>query len=489
MKKILNKIALLSNKSSLFLASLILIFSLSACNFITGEEQGTTPVTGDDGSGDSGNINHAPDASSQALSAFKNIALPISLTATDADSDPLTYVIISQPPNGTIIGTVPNITYTPNPGYIGSDSFTFKVNDGTVDSGEATVAIAVNQTVLYFCDKGDSLWASTVNWYLSDDCSTTPANRIPLAEDSVVISTGTFTDQPATISLLTLIGELPTNGANETQNISIAANGVLTVTCGKWYGASDATATTIFNTDTCGTSENLAIVSGDARFDGDSRNLATVEGNANFYNYSSNNEGATVKGNATFYNFSFNDDGAASAGPPSVVEGNATFYDSSYNGGANWTTYAVVWGSAFFHNDSYNSGQINGDATFYDSTSNPYGYVIGTGEFYGSSSNPNSSVGVGIFHGTSVNNAQVDGQATFYDSSQNDSGWAGSAIFNDFSSNTANGSEIYGDATFNGNSTNEGIVDGNAIFNVDSSDLGTVYGSITCNTSGTCVAQ
>jgi hypothetical protein len=36
-----------------------------------------------------------------------------------------------------------NVTYTPDPNYNGPDSFTFKVNDGTVDSAKATVTITV----------------------------------------------------------------------------------------------------------------------------------------------------------------------------------------------------------------------------------------------------------------------------------------------------------------------------------------------------------
>ena len=35
------------------------------------------------------------------------------------------------------------LTYSPNANYSGSDSFTFKANDGTVDSNTATVSITV----------------------------------------------------------------------------------------------------------------------------------------------------------------------------------------------------------------------------------------------------------------------------------------------------------------------------------------------------------
>ncbi|MGC9036977.1 MAG: cadherin domain-containing protein, partial [Verrucomicrobiia bacterium] len=40
-------------------------------------------------------------------------------------------------------GTPPNVTYTPAANYNGSDSFTFKVNDGQLDSAVATVTISV----------------------------------------------------------------------------------------------------------------------------------------------------------------------------------------------------------------------------------------------------------------------------------------------------------------------------------------------------------
>jgi hypothetical protein len=65
----------------------------------------------------------------------------ITLLATDVDGDPLTYQIAAQPAHGTLSGTPPNVTYTPAAGYSGSDSFTFKANDGRVDSNIATVSI------------------------------------------------------------------------------------------------------------------------------------------------------------------------------------------------------------------------------------------------------------------------------------------------------------------------------------------------------------
>src|SRR6185295_6121694 len=53
------------------------------------------------------------------------------------------YTIVAQPTHGTLSGSVPNVTYTPAANYNGPDSFTFKANDGTLDSNIATVTITV----------------------------------------------------------------------------------------------------------------------------------------------------------------------------------------------------------------------------------------------------------------------------------------------------------------------------------------------------------
>lgn len=89
----------------------------------------------------------APVASNASVTADENTPTPVTLTATDADGDSLTYTVLSQPTHGSLSGTAPNLTYTPNPGYFGSDSFTFKANDGSYDSNIATISITVNNTI------------------------------------------------------------------------------------------------------------------------------------------------------------------------------------------------------------------------------------------------------------------------------------------------------------------------------------------------------
>ena len=90
-------------------------------------------------------VNHAPVASNQSVTTTENTSIGITLTASDADSDPLTFSIVTAPAHGSLSGSAgaPNVTYKPTAGYSGPDSFTFKANDGTADSNVATVSITV----------------------------------------------------------------------------------------------------------------------------------------------------------------------------------------------------------------------------------------------------------------------------------------------------------------------------------------------------------
>ena len=101
------------------------------------------------------NVNAAPTAYSQSVTTEEDIVggKSITLAALDVDWDTLTYLTDSErpededlvaPAHGSISGTGKSRTYTPNANYSGSDTFTFKVNDGKVDSNLATVTITVN---------------------------------------------------------------------------------------------------------------------------------------------------------------------------------------------------------------------------------------------------------------------------------------------------------------------------------------------------------
>jgi hypothetical protein len=90
-------------------------------------------------------INDPPVAVGQNVSTTQETPIDITLTGLDEDGDELTFEIISGPDNGTLTGTAPHVTYTPDDGYVGEDSFTFRVFDGEEYSDPATVNITVGE--------------------------------------------------------------------------------------------------------------------------------------------------------------------------------------------------------------------------------------------------------------------------------------------------------------------------------------------------------
>lgn len=89
--------------------------------------------------------NNPPEAKDMQLAVSKNKEQMVTLTATDADSDPLTYRIISEPAHGVLwtMEPRPTISYFPQAGYTGPDSVTYVANDGKSDSPVATVMFNV----------------------------------------------------------------------------------------------------------------------------------------------------------------------------------------------------------------------------------------------------------------------------------------------------------------------------------------------------------
>jgi uncharacterized repeat protein (TIGR03803 family) len=88
--------------------------------------------------------NTAPVAYDQSVTISEDVPASIFLNTFDAESNPLTYTVVTPPAHGTLTGAAPDFFYNPAADYNGPDSFTFKVNDGTADSNVATVSITVD---------------------------------------------------------------------------------------------------------------------------------------------------------------------------------------------------------------------------------------------------------------------------------------------------------------------------------------------------------
>jgi hypothetical protein len=98
------------------------------------------------------NANDAPLALGNAYSVNQDTVLDVAAPGllandTDIDGDTLSAVLCANAANGTVaLSANGSFTYTPNPGFAGSDSFTYRVFDGLAHSPCVTVTITVLDT-------------------------------------------------------------------------------------------------------------------------------------------------------------------------------------------------------------------------------------------------------------------------------------------------------------------------------------------------------
>jgi len=166
--------------------------------------------------GSIGNI--PPAAADQSVITTENTSVGISLTASDENGDTLVYSITTDPEHGSLSGNIPDLLYTPNLDYTGSDSFSFKANDEVVDSNIATVTITVNAS-------NDPPVAAADAYSTDEDVPLNVAAPGVLANDSDV-------DGDA-LSALTPVG--PSNGA-----LLLNADGSFTYTPDSNFNGADS---------------------------------------------------------------------------------------------------------------------------------------------------------------------------------------------------------------------------------------------------------
>ena len=89
-------------------------------------------------------LNHAPVAAGGSASGAEDVVITGQASATDVDGNSLTYTLVADALHGhVVIGANGAYSYTPNANFNGPDSFTFKANDGQVDSNTATISLTL----------------------------------------------------------------------------------------------------------------------------------------------------------------------------------------------------------------------------------------------------------------------------------------------------------------------------------------------------------
>src|SRR5439155_11446199 len=94
-------------------------------------------------------VNDAPVAANDTYTTPEDTTLTASAPGvlandSDVDGDPLSAVLVNSPTHGSLtLNTNGSFSYVPAVNYNGTDSFTYKASDGTLESGAATVTITI----------------------------------------------------------------------------------------------------------------------------------------------------------------------------------------------------------------------------------------------------------------------------------------------------------------------------------------------------------
>jgi VCBS repeat-containing protein len=131
-----NQTSTLSSTLSIFEAQSTATIVENGSNGFFGDDGTPTPITP---------TNQKPVATFISFTTDEDTQYNGTLTATDVDGNTLTYSKVSNALFGTVIvNSNGNFTYIPSTNYSGADSFSYKVNDGTIDSLAKTVNILIN---------------------------------------------------------------------------------------------------------------------------------------------------------------------------------------------------------------------------------------------------------------------------------------------------------------------------------------------------------
>ena len=127
-------------------------------------------------SSEDGNNNSPAVVSNVTTNTSNNTSLAFHLPGADANGNPLTFRVVSQPAHGTV-GLSNNIaTYFPEPGFVGTETFTFAAWDGSTDSNLGTGTVTVEQGPISIVAKALVPPSYPADWAVPFGIHATPAN-------------------------------------------------------------------------------------------------------------------------------------------------------------------------------------------------------------------------------------------------------------------------------------------------------------------------
>ncbi len=214
-----------------------------------------------------------PTAAPQSVGVAEGSTAGITLGGSDGDNPALTltYAVATQPSHGTLSGTAPNLTYTPNAGYVGPDSFTFTANNGTNTSGSAKVSLTVNPpSVAAVSGTVGVSWGTSGAATLqtnADGLRLLPSGRNTDLPWSGINRLSITLSQPETLSA----SDVAVTGINVASYGAVTLSGSgtsYTITLGQPISAADRVTITIGNASISTFTRRLDVLPGDVNDDG-----------------------------------------------------------------------------------------------------------------------------------------------------------------------------------------------------------------------------
>ncbi|MGS2721454.1 cadherin-like domain-containing protein [Paraglaciecola aestuariivivens] len=107
-------------------------------------------------------VNTPPVAVSVNLITQADVPINDQVSGTDADGDPLSYSVASEPTLGSLtLNANGDFTYQPNETVTGTDSFSFTVSDNAFGSDTATVFITIEKQQVSFASYSRNAYAQS----------------------------------------------------------------------------------------------------------------------------------------------------------------------------------------------------------------------------------------------------------------------------------------------------------------------------------------
>ena len=154
--------------------------------------------------------NSPPVANNDTTTTDEDIAVTVAVLGndTDVDGDSLLVTGVTQGANGSVVidAVSKNPVYTPNPGFVGNDTFTYTISDGKGGSATGTVTVPARSVAVLTEAQpvATHVIAQPSRLLVRHGSSVSVSGKVTADDRSAPVGTVTVTDNGTTVATVTL---------------------------------------------------------------------------------------------------------------------------------------------------------------------------------------------------------------------------------------------------------------------------------------------